>query len=138
MIFLKNNNTNLNNKKFIPKNTDDLYLQMKKNDFHGKLSRDKELIVWELDNNIILNILVNNQPHEGYIDTYYLNNGKRIPLTHWHPMDDEIYDDLVDINLGKTIWVTKKNIFGKSVPIIMDRTEYECMKDREKRKYTVI
>lgn len=135
---MESKNTNENYKKVIPKNTDDLYSEMKKNAFEGQLLKDGEMIVWKLDNNIIIYIFVNNQLHEGYIDTYYLNNGKRIPLTHWHPMEDEIYDDLMDINLKNIIWVKKKTIFGETLPIIMERTEYKNMSNKKKSKYIIV
>ncbi len=123
---------------FIPKNIDDLYMEMQKNSFKGKVSFDGEWITWELDNGIRIGIGFNEPIHEGYIDTRYIRNNKEIELTHWHPEYDEIYKDLSDVNAGQIIWVVKRTLFGNSLPIIMDLCEYEKMKERKREKYQVI
>lgn len=119
---------------FIPQNAADLYEKLKKEDLKGKLAKEGELLIWKLPNGIILKIGFNDPPHEGYIGTSYLKNGKEIILTHWHPMEDEIYRDLMDIKNGDTFWVKRNSIFGELVTI-MDRKEYEGLSDRKKRKY---
>mgnify|MGYP001069077738 CR=1 FL=1 len=107
---------------------------MKQEDLIGKLTKEGSLLIWELPNSIILKISINASPHEGYIGTSYLKNGKEVILTHWHPMEDEIYKDLMDINNGQIIWVKKRSILGERV-IIMDKKEYETMSERQKSKY---
>lgn len=94
-------------------------------------------MLWKLPNGICLKIVINNQPHEGYIATYYLKNGRELALTHWHPMEDEIYSDLMDIQNGQTIWVRKSSLFGDQI-IIMDKDEYERLSDRKKAKCTIL
>lgn len=124
--------------KFIPKDTEELFLKMKEENLKGQLSKEDVFITWELDNHIILKILMQTIPHERYIETYYHDHHKEISLTHWHPMEDEIYDDLMDIQSGKTIWVKRKGLWKESKPMIMDREEYEKMSEKRKKKYTII
>lgn len=124
----------MNRNIFVPYDVTDLYEKLKKEDLKGKLTKEESLLIWELPNGIILKIGINNPPHEGYIGTSYLKDGKEVILTHWHPMDDEIYKDLMDINNGQTIWVKKNSVFGERI-IIMDQKEYEAWGDRRKSKY---
>lgn len=123
--------------KFIPRDMGELYWALQKEDLKGTLEIKDDWLVWRLPNNIILKIYIWNPPHEGYIAAYYSKNGKERPLTHWHPMDDEVYRDLIDINNGWTVWVKTKTLFGENI-IIMDRNEYETMSDKEKRKVSIL
>ena len=123
--------------KFIPRDMEELYWALKKENLKGELEMKDGWLIWRLPNNIILKISIWNPPHEGYIDTYYLENGREKPLTHWHPMDEELYADLMDINNGWTIWVKKKTLFGENI-IIMDRVKYEAMSEKEKRKLSLL
>lgn len=129
---------------FIPKDIADLYEKLKTENLQGRLSREGESLIWKLPNNIILKIFVNDIKsegeisfQEGYIDTYYLKNGKEQNLTHWHPQADEIYPDLMDINNGQIIWVRKKSIFGECI-VMMDKKEYEAVSSKEKCKYKIL
>ncbi len=129
---------------FIPKDIDDLYEKLKTENLQGTLSKEGECLIWKLPNSIILKIFVNDirskrgtSFREGYIGTYYLKNGREQNLTHWHPQDDEIYPDLMDINNGQTIWVRKKSIFGESI-IIMDKKEYEAINHKKKDQYRIL
>lgn len=127
-----------NNNVFIPKDSNDLFLEMKKYNLQGNLLKNKDMIIWKLENQIIIKIYVNDLPNEGYIDIYYLKDGKEMSLTHWHPYEDELFNDLMDIHFGRIIWVKKKTLFGETLPIIIERKVYENMNDKKKRKYTVV
>lgn len=125
---------------FIPKDITDLYEKLKEENLKGELSKENDLLIWKLPNHIVLKIAINiisDRLHEGYIDTYYLKNGREQNLTHWHPADDEIYEDLMNINEDRIIWVKKKTIWGEWI-MIMDKKEYEAMSDKRKSKYSVL
>lgn len=134
----------MNQNVFIPEDAEALYEKLKSEDLQGELSKEGEFLIWKLPNHIILKIAVNNVQcrgkitiREGYIDTYYLKNGREQALTHWHPMEDEIYPDLMDIKNGRTIWVKRKSFFGEQV-IIMDKKEYESFSYKKKSKYVIL
>ncbi len=55
----------MNSNVFIPLNEKDLYEKMVKEKFIGQLSFDENLLHWSLPNGITINIVINNQPHEG-------------------------------------------------------------------------
>ena len=129
----------MNSSVFIPLNEKDLYEKMVKEKFIGQLSFDENLLLWSLPNGITINIVINNQPHEGYIDTYYTINGKKCSLTHWHPMEDEIYQDLTDINNGQTFWIIKKRKFiFEPLPIIIEKEEYKSFSEKKKKRYFIL
>lgn len=134
----------MNEDVFIPQDVKDLYEKLKSEDLQGELSKEGNLLIWKLPNNIILKITVNNIQRngkitirEGYIGTSYLKNGRELILTHWHPAEDEIYPDLMDIKNGQTIWVKRKSILGEAI-IIMDKKEYESFSDKKKSKYSIL
>lgn len=117
---------------------DEVYEALLKENVKGELKKEKDFLVWTLPNQIIIEIALN-LPYEGYIGTAYIINGKRWELAHWHPQVDEMYNDLLDIQNGNTIWVTRKNMFGKkSVPIIMEKRDYEAMSDKRKSRYSIL
>lgn len=134
----------MNQNVFIPQDIEDLYEKLKSEDLQGELSKEDGLLIWKLPNQIILKISVNNMEwkgkttiREGYIGTSYLKNGREQILTHWHPMADEIYPDLMDIKNGQTIWVKKQSIWGEQI-IIMDKKEYESFSDKKKSRYMIL
>lgn len=123
---------------------EDLFEKLKSENLQGELYKEGDWIIWKLPNDIILKITVNNilwngEPsiREGYIATYYLKDGKERALTHWHPTEDEIYPDLMDIKNGQTIWVKRKSIWGEQI-IIMDKKEYETLSDKKKQSVTIM
>lgn len=120
---------------FIPQDVADLYEKLKNENLQGELIKEGDWLIWKLPNDIIVKISINPLNNEGYIDTFYLKkNGKERKLAHWHPMEDEIYKDLMDINNGQTIWVKKKSSI-EDIAIIIDKKEYEAWSDRKKSKY---
>lgn len=125
---------------FVPRDITDLYEKLKKENLKGELSKENDLLIWKLPNDIILKININiisDQFHEGYIDTYYIKNGREQNLTHWHPADNEIYEDLMNINENRTFWVKKKTIWGEWI-IIMDKKEYDAMSDKQKSRCSIL
>lgn len=126
---------------FIPFNVEDLYNKLVNDKFMGKLSLDKNWLIWELPNGVTLEIAINNPPHEGYIGTYYTHNNCKIILTHWHPMDNEIYTDLKEINRGDYIWIAKIKkplLSSHPIPMMIKKQEYESFSEKRKRKFYIL
>lgn len=125
---------------FIPHNVEELYEKMICGNFAGKLLTKDDWLIWQLPNGITVKVAIDERMLEGYIDTSYHCDGKEYLLAHWHPVEDEIYTDLLKIESGQTFWVKKKkSIFNSnSLPIIMDKTEWEAFQERQKNKYTML
>ena len=125
---------------FIPRNVEELYERMKCGNFTGKLSTKDEWLIWRLPNGVTIKVAIDERILEGYIDTSYNCDGKEYLLAHWHPVEGEIYSDLLKIESGQTFWVKKKkSIFNsKGLPIIMDKNEWEALNERQKKRYTII
>lgn len=119
--------------RFIPKDIEELYEALQKEHVKGTLALEDGQLIWRLPNDIILKVYIWNPVYEGYIETYYIKNGGKISLTHWHLAAEEVYPDLMDIDGGRTVWVKKKSLFGEEI-LMMDRKEYEAMSDKEKRR----
>lgn len=128
----------MNSDVFIPYSASELYEKMTSDQFTGKISVENDNLIWMLPNGITLKIIVDNQPQEGYIAVYYKDDKRKAQLTHWHPMEDEIYRDLYDINTGQIFWVKKKRCFFKEHPLFMDKSEWERYSEKRKSKYVVL
>lgn len=96
---------------FIPHSITELYEKMLSEQFAGQLEIERSILVWTLPNGIVIKTIVDNQPQEGYISVCYRNGKREIELTHWHPMEDEIFKELNDMNRGQIIWVKRKRTF---------------------------
>lgn len=124
---------------FIPHSVTELYEKMIGEQFTGQIEIKSDSLIWTLDSGIVLEIVVDNQPQEGYIGINYLDYKKRTTqLTHWHPMEYEIYRDLWDINTGQTFWVKKKRSILWRYPLIMDRRVWEGYSEKRKSKYVIL
>ncbi len=121
---------------FIPKDIAQLYKALKKEQVKGELLLEDGWLIWRLPSGILLKIYVWSPMREGYIETYYLKKGGEVPLTHWHPAEEEVYQDLMDIDEGRTVWVKKKSLFGEEI-LMMNRKEYEAVSDK-KRRYRLL
>lgn len=134
----------MNDHTFIPQNIMDLWEKLKKENLRGELLKENESLIWKLPNNIIIKVFINHIQtkkgdyfQEGYIGTYYLKNGKKQPMAHWHPYPEEIWKDLMDIQYGETIWVRKTSVFGEHI-LMMDRKEYEAISQKKKKRYKIL
>ena len=124
---------------FIPHSVAELYEKMIGEQFTGQIEIKSDSLIWTLDSGIVLEIVVDNQPQEGYIGVNCLDYKKRITqLAHWHPMEYEIYRDLWDINTGRTFWVKKKRSILWRYPLIMDRCVWEGYSEKRKSKYVIL
>ncbi|MBR6484385.1 MAG: hypothetical protein IKT14_05145 [Clostridiales bacterium] len=120
---------------------DELYKDMKAlPGIKGEISKEGEdAIFWKLPNGIIIELYLNSNMNEWYFATAYEKDGKNIPLTHWHPDCDEVFEDIMDICEGGTFWAVKTDMFGKEKPpYIFEQKEFDKLSDKEKSKYRIL
>lgn len=124
---------------FIPRSVEDLYEKMIRGNFTGKLLIKDDWLIWRLPGGITVKVAVDERLPEGYVATSY-DDGKEYPLAHWHPAEEDIYNDLLKMENGETFWVKKKkSIFNRRcLPVIMDKNEWEALNERQKSRYTVM
>ncbi len=118
-------------------NIEELYKKMKNNVNGIVIIKDNKLI-WTLPNNVEFEVSCNAYQNEGYIELNYYRNNKKINVTHFHPMDDEIYNELnfFDKNV---IWYKKKGIFNFDRPIWwIEKEKFDKLSERKKAKYIII
>lgn len=115
-----------------------LYKKMIDEHFAGQCALHDGWLIWKLPNGVILKTTMNIPPYEGYIAAYYFDGKKENVLTHWHPMVEEIYDDLFQIHTGDIFWVIQRKSISKNLPLIMDKREWERFSDKKRRKYSVL
>ena len=72
----------------------------------GTLGESGGNILWRFHEHLTLAIYVDDR--DTYVD---VNNG----MTHFHPDEEELYDDLMDIMHGETVFVTKLGLFGRYI-----------------------
>lgn len=111
-------------------NINELYKKIN-NKVDGKVLCENDEIIWRLPNDIefVIDICGN----EGYVEVNY----KDYCITHWHPLSDEIYDDLIYMN-NNYYWVRKKKIFGYGRPMFIEKDKYNSFSKKKKSKYTII
>ena len=94
-------------KNLVPQTTEELYNMLLENtNLVGKLERTGDAIFWTFTNFWVLASL---DKYEGYIEVnrkkeHWWQNGQ---LLHWHPMKDEIYEDLCAIGNKNNILVIR-------------------------------
>lgn len=99
--------------KFIPKTNEELIKKMDENKFKGTYHIEQNIIIWNISNEVFLEIILNNQSNEGYIAYNCKINNKELNITHDHPEMEELYELLEDLNKETNTLVIKKTIFGK-------------------------
>lgn len=87
--------------------TAELYERLAANpDLRGEIALEDDLIIWRVTSALTLDIAVS------YKDTYVGVNGA---LHHWHPDEDDIYDDLCAIGKRGNILVIRKTLASSEV-----------------------
>ncbi len=107
----------------------------------GLLSLEKDnAFEWVFFNGIIIKVTYRKEAHEKwFVQVFYQTEGAEKLLSFWNPEEHEVFEHLTDINYGRTFWVTKTNMFGKtSLPFMIDKGVYDRLSERRKRKYTII
>ena len=80
----------------------------------GKIYQSgEECFKWELPNGIALKGNHNKEANDWHVIVTYQNNGKEVQITNIHSDDEKIFELLIDIQAGRTFFITKTDIFGK-------------------------
>ncbi len=120
-------------KMIAPKDINELYdMMLQTPDLCGKFgfSEDKRFIVWDLFENIRLEIGMDFR--EGYISIQRLLFGKiESGITHWHPSKFEIYDDVCSIGKRGNVLVLRSRWFGDSM--LYSGSKEECPYSPDKK-----
>ena len=124
--------------KFIPKTNEDLIKKMNENKFKGNYYIENNIIIWNISNEVFLEIILNNQPDEGYIDYGYRINNKTFYIAHDHPEMEELYELLEELNKETNTLVIKKTIFGKSARLYFEKIDkFDESKFKNNNKYEI-
>lgn len=116
----------------------ELYQKMIAENFIGQLSLNNDWLIWKLSDTVILKITID--IHEGYIAVYSFDGKTEKPLTHWHPETEEIYDDLLKINIGDMFWVSRKKSIFYPFPLVLsiEKKDWENFSEKRKKQYAII
>jgi len=104
---------------FVPASTKELYQKMLIWDnLRGYISYDEKttMMIWNAAVDLSLEIGIFNG--EGYVSVFDSAQHRGVGLTHWHPDADEIYEEMLDINEGKTKFAYINTLFGKAMVYI--------------------
>lgn len=106
----------------------------------GKIYQSgEECFKWELPNGIALKGDHNKEANDWHVIVTYQNNGKEVQITNIHSDDEKIFELLIDIQAGRTFFITKTDIFGKkTLPKMCEKAKYDKMSDRKKAGYSIL
>lgn len=91
------------------KNTQALYEKLlEMQDLHSTPELDGEILIWKLYENAYV---------RAYCDSYdtyigIISTSRSCPSTHWHPDEDDMFDELYSLGKKGNILVLKKYLFG--------------------------
>lgn len=125
------------------KEVNELFSKIKELNVKGRLDCDDSSVLWYLSDLVLVRIYPQSAPDEGYIGVFYIHNGKELSGTgtHWHPLKEEIWSDILSIHNGDYVFVVKTSLLSKNV-FMMTKDEFEIKKHRFKNglhcKYSVI
>lgn len=88
----------------------------------------------ELDGDILIWKLYENAYIRAYCDSYdtcidIISNN--IPLTHWHPNEEDIFDELYTLSKKGNILVIKKALLGAKVFYMGEPEKYQFNKNKK-------
>lgn len=100
-------------------------------DLCGKFELVDKTIFWDLFDGFVIRISI--EPPETLFDIETMLFGV-FPdyITHWHPDEDEIYDQVCHIGLKGSVLVLRRNFFGTSV-LYMGKEEHCPYSPQRKR-----
>lgn len=108
---------------FAPKNAPELYQALTKAGLKGSLTLESNTVVWLHPNGLCFRASVDE--NEGYVEMFWVKDGKEISLTHWHPSLDEICSDLTALNNGKYIVEIKEgSLFSQPDAKFIEKEKY--------------
>lgn len=113
---------------FIPQSTKELYQMMSKNDkLGGKIELVKDdLISWTFEK-VIYEISLE---EEGGVIIVLKNDKHKSSITHWHPDDYEIYEDICKIGEKGNVVVIKTSLGSSSVLYMGNKDKCPYHKDK--------
>ena len=83
-------------------------------DLCGKFELVDKTIFWDIFEGIDIKISI--EPPDTLFDIETKLFGKiPDPITHWHPDEEEIYDQVCQVGLKGNVLVIRRNIFGVSI-----------------------
>lgn len=117
--------------KEFPQTTEELYkMLIETPDLAGKLELTGDTVFWTFNNFWVCASLDKN---EGYIEVnrkkkHWWQNDQ---LLHWHPMKDEIYNDLCAIGNKSNILVIRTGWLFSDIFYWGKESEYQCHPDKK-------
>lgn len=124
--------------KFVPGTEMEVLEKMQSDGFRGSYYIDQNGLIWEFTNGIVLDIVVDNGP-DSYIGVSFLSGKRKCPVTHWHPDREELYEDLLALNMGKYVFLRKRPLWPmRENIVIMERKKWDSFSSRKKKHYCLI
>ena len=118
---------------FIPRSIEELHERLRDEHPPGDLSLKEDVILWRLPNGVTVWACF-----DAIATVWTDSRGQERQLTHWHPAEEEIFADLLDICRGRTFWLRKKRARWEAPPLIMERENWDRYSERKKRRYEVL
>ena len=123
---------------FIPGTSEELLNKMIENRFKGTYFIKHGNVIWNISDKVFLEIIIENQFDEAYISYNCRINNKEIAITHSHPLSEELYDVLNELNNETNILLIKKTIFGVKPKLFLGKSvKFNESKYRNSKKYII-
>ena len=111
------------------KTTKEIYDELiKMSDLHSMPELDNQVLIWKLYNNAYIRAYC-----DGYdtgIDIISTSTLKG-SLTHWHPIEDDMFNELYSLGKKGNILVIRNFLFGDGVFYIGEPEKYRFTKDKK-------
>lgn len=118
---------------FIPRSMEELYERLCGEGPPGELALKGDVILWRLPNGVTVWACF-----DAIATVWTDSRGRERQLTHWHPGEEEIFGDLLDICRGRIFWVRKKRSLFGAPPLLMERERWDRYSERKKRRYEAL
>lgn len=112
--------------------TDKLYQAMSESNLRGTVRYADNEILWQLSEDILIRIRKQND-HGFLIRTCYHDR----LIQKWTAVDEDIWTDVTEIQSGIIFFAFRQSLIHDSIPVQLDRREYEKLPAKEKEKYFI-
>lgn len=112
--------------------TDRLYQTMSESDLRGTVRYADHEILWQFSEDILIRIRKQND-HSFLIRTCYHDR----LIQKWNAVSEDIWIDVMEIQSGIIFFAFRKSLIHDSIPVQLDRREYEKLPAKEKDKYII-
>ena len=112
--------------------TDMLYQRMSESDLRGTVRYADHEILWQFSEDILIRIRKQNN-HGFLISTWHHDR----LIQKWTTVDEDLWTDVTEIQSGIIFFAFRQSLFHDSIPVQLDRREYEKMPAKEKEKYII-